>query len=196
MHAVNSAANLSQVNKYKILFDIFIFIFNQNDTDMTIINHSFLYGGTDEPISSFIPIVRRLQQANQSKTVDNLFETVKQIEQILNYYRQDLKQESNKQIDCNRQLITRLVDFIRPIYSSNEEQMKNLDNLYEDISILHDKRFLEQKEKNDQLHNKIRHLKKSIISTPIEDDDRDSLMTNIYRMSMRIFRRKIIIFIH
>jgi len=68
--------------------------------------------------------------------------------------------------------------------------MKNLDNLYEDISILHDKRFLEQKEKNDQLYNKIRHLKKSIISTPIEDDDRDSLMTNLYRMSTRIISKK------
>jgi hypothetical protein len=177
-----------------------------------MINHSLLYDGNDEPISSCIPIVRRLQQANQLKSVDNptnsdnkhdstyvnrdLLDTIKQIEQILNYYRQDLKQESNSQLDCNRKLITRLVDFIRPIYSSNEKQMKELDILYEDISILHDKRFLEQKEKNDQLHNKIRHLKKSIISTPIEDDDRDSLMTNIYRISTRIFRRKVIIFIH
>jgi len=164
-------------------------VLSQDDTDVTMINPSLLYDGNDEPISSCIPIVRRLQHANQTKSInsddkhDAHLETVKQIEQILNYYRQDLKQESNTQLDCNRQLITRLVDLIRPTYSSNANQMKNLDLLYEDISSLHDKRFIEQKEKNDQLQNKIRHLRNSIITTPIEVDDRESLMTNIYRMN-------------
>jgi hypothetical protein len=167
-----------------------------------MINHSLLYDGNDEPISSCIPIVRR-QQANQSKPINNnppnsddrqdyiyvnqeLLGTVKQIEQILNYYRQDLKQESNTQLDCNQQLITRLIDFIRPVYSSNENQMKDLDLLYENISALHEKRFDEEKEKLNQLNNQIRHLKKSIITTPIEDNNRESLMTNLYRMSKRI----------
>jgi len=178
MHVFNSGPTLSQ-----------------DDTDVTMINHSLLYDGNDEPISSCIPIVRRLQHANQTKSTNSddkhdynyvnhyHVEIIKQIELILNYYRQDLKQESNTQLDCNRQLITRLVDFIRPAYSSNANQMKDLDVLYEDISSLLDKRFIEQKEKNDQLQNKIRHLRNSIITTPIEDDDRDSLMTNLYRMN-------------
>jgi hypothetical protein len=68
--------------------------------------------------------------------------------------------------------------------------MKDLDILYNELSILNNERFLEQKEKTEQLNNQIRHLKKSIITTPIEDDDRDSLMTNLYRMSKKISRYK------
>jgi hypothetical protein len=64
--------------------------------------------------------------------------------------------------------------------------MKNLDILYKEIFDLQDIRFIEQKEKNDQLSIQIRYLKKSIITTPIKDDDRDSLMTNVYQMSKRI----------
>jgi len=68
--------------------------------------------------------------------------------------------------------------------------MKDLDILYNELSILNNERFLEQKDKTEQLNNQIRHLKKSIITTPIEDDDRDSLMTNLYRMSKKISREK------
>ncbi len=171
---------------------------NQDDTDMTMINHSFIYGGNDESINSCIPIVRR-QQANQSKSINNpsnsddrndyIEVNIRQIEQILNFYRQDLKQESKTQLDCNRQLITRLIDFLRPAYSSDENQMKNLDILYKEIFDLQDIRFIEQKEKNDQLSIQIRYLKKSIITTPIKDDDRDSLMTNVYQMSKRISKK-------
>jgi len=67
--------------------------------------------------------------------------------------------------------------------------MKDLDILSEEISALHDKRFLEQKEKNDQLHNKIRHLQKSFVSTPIEDDNTNSFMTNLYRISKILFEK-------
>jgi hypothetical protein len=67
--------------------------------------------------------------------------------------------------------------------------MKNLDILYKEIFDLQDIRFIEQKEKNDQLSIQIRYLKKSIITTPIKDDDRDSLMTNVYQMSKRISKK-------
>lgn len=108
----------------------------------------------------------------------------------MNFYRQDLKQESNSQFDCNQRLIRRLIDLVRPFYSSNEKQLQNLDILRDDISVLHEKRVLEQKEKSDQLQNKLRHLKKSIITAPIEDDDRGSLITNLYRMSKNLITLK------
>ncbi|CAF1183570.1 unnamed protein product [Adineta steineri] len=182
---------------------------NEDDADLTMINHSFLYGQNDEPMSTCLPVLRRLQQTNQSpsdtqaaiskpinnrsntnfkndhKFADsNLIESAEQIEQILEYYRKELKQESNTQLDCDRQLITRLTDFIRPIYSSNQKKMKDLDILFDDISILHDKRFFDEKEQNEQLHTKIRHLKKSMVSPTNDDDDsRNSLMTNLYRIN-------------
>jgi hypothetical protein len=171
-----------------------------------MINHSFIYGGNDESItsSSCIPIIRR-QQAKPVSSPPNSDEyiyvnqdplgLIRQIEQILNFYRQDLKQESKTQLDCNRQLITRLIDFLRPAYSSYENQMKDLDILYKEIFDLQEIRFTEQKEKNDQLSIQIRYLKKSIITNPIEDDDRESLMTNIHRMSKRKKKTRIIIFL-
>jgi hypothetical protein len=73
--------------------------------------------------------------------------------------------------------------------------MKDLDILYKEIFDLQEIRFTEQKEKNDQLSIQIRYLKKSIITNPIEDDDRESLMTNIHRMSKRKKKTRIIIFL-
>ena len=170
---------------------------NQDDPDMTMINHSFIYGGTDESINSCIPIIRR-QQAKTGTSPPNIEETnqdpllgpMRQIEQILKFYRQDLKQESNTQLDCNQQLITRLIDFLRPAYSSNEDQMKDLDTLYAELLNLQETRFAEQKAKNDQISIQLRYLKKSIIANPIEEEDRNSMMTNVYRMSRRFSLRE------
>lgn len=160
---------------------------------MTIINHSFLYNQNDEPIGSCLPVLRRHLQPpvpNKDQISSNYvyvdhdrIEIAKQVEQIVDYYRKELKQEPYNQYECNQQLITRLIDFIRPIYSSNEQKIKDLDVLLEDVSHQHEKRFVEQKEKNDQLQSQIRHLKKSLVSTSAEDNTQTSLMNDLYRIS-------------
>ncbi|CAF4478347.1 unnamed protein product, partial [Rotaria magnacalcarata] len=71
------------------------------------------------------------------KSMDNhdyTFLEQEMIEQILYYYQQELKQESNTQLDCTRKLVIRLVDFIRPYYASNQRKMKDLDELFSAIS--------------------------------------------------------------
>ena len=188
---------------------------------MTIINHSFLYDPNDNQVNAYIPIIRRIQQANHSPKnnqnttliqhennrnnsddqhdyilVDHdLQETAKQIEQILHYYRQDLKYESNTYFDCNQQLLNRLIDFIRPAYSSNEKKMNDLNTLLQEIGVLHEKRHVEQKERYEQLLTEVCHLKKLIITTSNEDDSRNNTMTKLYRMSEIIFFVELIIFI-
>jgi hypothetical protein len=188
-----------------------------------MINHSFLFAHNDDEVNTFIPVVRRAQQANQSSNntrttailsqpkngqvknttsdskQDFIFvdhdrqEVAKQIEEILNYYQRDLRQETNTQLDCDRHLITRLVDFIRPVYSSNKKKINDLDTLIEEIGALHDKRCVDQQEKNEQLHNEIRHFKKLIITTPNDDDNRCVTMTKVYRMS-KIILNEIILY--
>ncbi|CAF0865750.1 unnamed protein product [Adineta ricciae] len=165
----------------------------QDDTDVTIINHSFLYNQNDEPIGSCLPVLRRhLQPTAPSKEqissnyvyVDHdRIEIAKQLEQIVDYYRKELKQEPYNQFECNQQLITRLIDLIRPIYSSNKQKIKDLDVLLEDVSHQHEKRSAEQKERNDQQQNQIRHLKKSLVSTSAEDNIQTSLMNDLYRIN-------------
>lgn len=86
-------------------------------------------------------------------------------------------------MDCSRQLITRLIDFIRPIYSTDPTKIRSLDGLSTDIAALLDKRSVDEKDKHEQLQAKIRHLRKSITTAPLEDDSRHSLMANLYRMS-------------
>jgi len=165
-----------------------------------MIDQSFLYGNNDGPTSN--TVVRRLQKANQStsskctKNRTNFddrndyvyiehdrLEAAKQIEQILNFYRQDLKQDSNTQLDCNQQLITRLIDFLRPVFSTDETKMKDLDTLYEEISDSQDIRFIDQKEKMEQLNNEIIHLKKLIITSPNEGNRNNNPMTKVYQIS-------------
>jgi predicted glycosyltransferase len=170
-----------------------------------MINHSFLYDHNDEPTTTDMPVSRRSQQTNRTTSdgkqdyvlIDqDPLGTAKQIERILNYYRQELKQESTTQLNCNQKLVTRLIDFIRPAYSSHKQKMNDLDTLYEDISTLHDEKCLDQKEKTEQLHNEIAHLKKLIISVANEDDTGRNTMTKIYRIGEIISRRIIIIIIN
>jgi len=163
---------------------------NQNDT---IIDESLLYGRNDESRSNSAG--RRTNQARLTKSNDThgcnyvehaRLEAAKQIEQILNFYRKELKQESNTQLECNQQLITRLVDFIRPAYSSQRKKMEDLDELYEDIFNLQYIRFIEQKEKMEQLSNEILHLKKWIIKSAHEDDDSDRTAERVYRIDSMV----------
>ncbi|CAF3083481.1 unnamed protein product [Rotaria sp. Silwood2] len=163
-----------------------------------MINPSFSNDHNDAPISARIPVVIHSQQVNESSkrtqpiTSNLVFDqnnqtnssgkgdqifvehysdgSTNQLEQILSYYRQDLKQRMNTQFDCDRKLITRLVDLIRPVYSLNQKNMKDLDILFNEILDLHDKRFIEQKEKNEQVQKENSHLKNLIVTSANEDN--------------------------
>ncbi|CAF4873585.1 unnamed protein product [Rotaria sp. Silwood1] len=176
-----------------------------------MINPSFSHNRNDAPIDSRTPIVKHSQQANESskntqprmlKPVYNQNNQTKsnskrdrifvehysdgstnQLEQILSYYRQDLKQESNTQLDCDRNLITRLVDFIRPEYSLNKNKMKDLDILFNEILNLNEKRFIKQKEKkNEQVQKEIANLKKLIVTSA----NKDHITKNISQINSMI----------
>jgi predicted RNase H-like nuclease (RuvC/YqgF family) len=116
---------------------------------------------------------------------DDQLEATKQIEQILEYYRKELQQESNTQLDCNRRLITRLFDFIRPVYSSYRKKKEDLDALFEDISDLQDIRYIQQKEKTEQLQNEILHLKMTSVN---EGHSSNDTITKVFRIGEIIFK--------
>ncbi|CAF0982800.1 unnamed protein product [Rotaria sordida] len=143
---------------------------NQNDDNATIVNSLFSSDYNYTSINAGIPIRTTNYNRDNFFVKNDLKEIIQQLEQILNYYRQELKQESNAQFNCNRNLITRLIDFIRPVYSLNPKKLKDLDILFNDISDLHDKRFNEQKEKNEQFQKEISHLKKLMITSDNEDN--------------------------
>jgi hypothetical protein len=105
----------------------------------------------------------------------------KKLLQVLNHYRNDLKQESNSQLDCSRQLVTRLIDLVRPAFSSNAKEMAGVETLNEEIASLHDKRHVEQNEKLEQLHTEICHLKRMLLAAT---DERLSLVANANNYSM------------
>lgn len=85
-------------------------------------------------------------------------EHAKQLEEILHSYIRDLKQESNCQLDCDKRLVTRIMDLIRPAYSNDTEKSKELDKIIENIGVLHDKRHIEQKEKIEHLRMEVNRL--------------------------------------
>jgi hypothetical protein len=134
----------------------------------------------DEDVdNTYVPIITRLLQANHSSenrqitnshsnnnqpvrpsgvgSNDYIFidhdplQNAKQLEQVLMFYIRDLKQESNNQLDCDKQLVTRIMDLIRPAYVDNQQKMIQLDKVVEEIGVLHDKRHIEQQEKLEQL---------------------------------------------
>ena len=162
-------------------------------------NPPYLNDHDNQPITTEMPVLRRPQRTTQSKPLNNRtdfndrqdyvyvdqdsVETAKQLEKILKFYQQELKQDSNTQTYCDQQLLRRLIDFIRPTYSSNRDKLNDLDVLYEEISTLHDVRLIDQKEKNEQLQTEIAHLKKLIITSANEDDCRNNTTTQIYRIS-------------
>ncbi|CAF1182146.1 unnamed protein product [Rotaria sp. Silwood1] len=161
---------------------------HEDDSDITIINPSIVHEHNDE----YVPIITRLKQVNNSseirqatniETNNNILknenndgkqeyifidhnpnENAKQLEQILIHYIRDLKQETNTQNDCDQQLITRLMDIIRPVYTNDEKKLNELDNITKEIASLHDKRYIEQKEKIEQLHTEICQLNKMLLT--------------------------------
>ena len=167
---------------------------NNNDDDgLTMINQSMILDGSND--ASNDSVIRRLQQVHRGRTTNpssdyvyvehDRLESAQEIERILILYRQDLKQESNNQHTCNSKLITRLIDAIRPVYSSNDKQMRELHNLFEEISDLQDIRFIEQKEKLENLTNEITHLKKLILGTTkqAEENPNPNTMAKAYQIS-------------
>jgi hypothetical protein len=142
--------------------------------------------------NTYVPIITRLKQANNSsenrqipnsnndkyENVDgkhdyifvdhNPHEIAKQLEQILIFYIRDLKQETNTQINCDQQLIGRLMDLIRPAYPHDQKKMIDLDKIMQDVAALHDKRHIEQKEKIEQLRTEICQLNKMLFDAKNE----------------------------
>ncbi|CAF2054182.1 unnamed protein product [Rotaria magnacalcarata] len=161
--------------------------YNQRDSDITLISSSSFCNFDDTSIIASMPVRVVSQQVKpsseitqpivsdisfdgtkQMKSMDNhdyTFLEQEMIEQILYYYQQELKQESNTQLDCTRKLVIRLVDFIRPYYASNQRKMKDLDELFSAISNIHDRKCFQQKEKILELENEISRLENFIITS-------------------------------
>lgn len=105
-------------------------------------------------------------------------EVTENLLKILEHYRLDLEDKVKDQRDCDQNLIVRLTDYLRSIVASDATKLKDLENLYENISDLQDIRFIDQKEKIDQLNDEMIHLKKLII-TPVNENP----MSNVYQLS-------------
>jgi hypothetical protein len=81
----------------------------------------------------------------------DLLERAKELEQVLIFYIRDLKKKSNTQLECDKQLVTRIMDLIRPAYLNDQQKMIQLDKIVEEIGLLHDERHIEEKDKIEQL---------------------------------------------
>jgi len=145
--------------------------FHEDESDITIINPSI----TQEHNDGYVDNTQTTNNNNpQNQNIDDkngfIFvdhdpvKIAKQLEEVLTYYIRDLKQESTTQLDCDKQLVTRLMDLIRPAYVDNQQKMVELDKKMEDIGLLHDKRHIEQKEKIEQLRTEICRLNKILTS--------------------------------
>jgi len=56
------------------------------------------------------------------------------------------------------------MDLIRPAYLNDQEKMMELNNIMEEVGLLHDKRHIEQKEKIEQLRTEICRLNKMLFT--------------------------------
>ncbi|CAF0714876.1 unnamed protein product [Adineta steineri] len=168
---------------------------NQDDSDITIINPSIIHESNDDYVNNtYVPIVTRLRQANNSSEnrqttnsqsittnnnqIDNSNgqheyiivdhnpqESAKQLEQVLMFYLRDLKQEKKPKINCVQLLVTRLMDLIRPAYPNDQKKMIELDQIMSEIACLHDKQHIENEEKLEQLRTEISQLRKMLYTT-------------------------------
>ncbi|UJR31612.1 hypothetical protein I4U23_019095 [Adineta vaga] len=151
---------------------------HQDDSDITIINSSITDGDHHEyvdntQITNSQSIVTSSNN-NNNNAHDFIFvdhnpqENAKQLEQVLNHYIRDLKQENKSQLECSQQLIIRLMDIIRPAYPNDQKKMIELDQTMRQIASLHDKRHIENEEKIQQLRTDICQLNKMLCSTKDE----------------------------
>ncbi|CAF1473425.1 unnamed protein product [Adineta steineri] len=155
---------------------------NQDDGDTTLMSDSFFY---DHP-----NLIKRInnppyfnERNNPIFDDDDPLEEAHHIEQILSYYRKDLRQESYTQLDCTRKLIIRLFDFVRPAYTMKKKKMNDLNGLFEEISDLQDIRFTQQKDKHDQLCSEILHLKKLLITSASEGHNSRNTFSKVNRLN-------------
>lgn len=159
-----------------------------DDSDITIINPSMMGDEDHQPSHTYVPIIDRLKQATNSaenrnndanetttsrtppNRQDYIFvdhnpeENAQQLEQVLQYYIQDLKQENRTHLDCAQQLTIRLIDLIRPAYSKDQKKMIELDGVLREISALHDQRHVDQNEKLEQLRSENSQLQKLLFN--------------------------------
>lgn len=150
----------------------------EDDSDITIINPSIGHEPIDDnatrPQVTNIPTDTIPEQPNSSSKYDYIIvdhqpqENAKQLEEILKSYIRDLKHEANTQVYCDQQLIIRLMDMIRLAYPNDQKKMIELDEVMKEIASLHDKRFVENEEKIQQLHTEICQLNKRIVTTSME----------------------------
>ncbi|CAF3756994.1 unnamed protein product [Rotaria sp. Silwood1] len=161
-----------------------------------MINPSFSHNRNDAPIDSRTPIVKHSQQANESskntqprmlKPVYNQNNQTKSNSKrdriFVEHYSDGSTNQLEQILNCDRNLITRLVDFIRPEYSLNKNKMKDLDILFNEILNLNEKRFIKQKEKkNEQVQKEIANLKKLIVTSA----NKDHITKNISQINSMI----------
>jgi hypothetical protein len=65
--------------------------------------------------------------------------------------------------------------------------MEGLDNLFEEISDLQDIRFIEQKEKNEQLNKELLHFKKLMITSTNDGNRRRNTTASVHPIREIIF---------
>lgn len=109
------------------------------------------------------------------------------LRKILNSYAEDLENESNNQFDCSRQLITRLMDFIRPFFSSDKEKIAEIDKLRGKISNLHDRNHCKQNEKDQSLRNEIIKMENFVIQSTDENRISKNITFKIKTIIKRFF---------
>lgn len=143
----------------------------------------------------YVPIITRLRQANHSSETrqsrdtsssasarpvessddsrhDYIFvdhnprEHAEHLEKALQYYIRDMRQETSTQLECDQQLVIRLMDLIRPAYPTDQQKMIELDNVVKDIADLHNTRYIKMKEKNAELRAEVCRLQRMLVTTP------------------------------
>lgn len=119
----------------------------------------------------------------------------RQLEDVLRSYILDLKQESNCQLDCDKQLVIRIMDLIREVYSHDPGKSKDLDKTIEEIGVLHDKRHIEQKEKIENLRMEVNRLTRMLFANNDEqtvqlDSSQLNSMFSMVPRGCRKYRKK------
>ncbi|CAM4773685.1 unnamed protein product [Rotaria magnacalcarata] len=141
----------------------------EDDSDITIINPSIINEHIDEQATSSQAQQSIVKHTNSEVKQDYIFvdnnpqEHAKQLEQALKFYIQDLTQDTNTQWQCDKQLIVRLMDLVRPVYSHDQMKLIELEEMQKQIGSLHDKRYIEQQEKFEQLRAEISRLNKMLL---------------------------------
>lgn len=137
------------------------------------------------------------ERTNQFLDDVDVSDAVREIEQVLDNYRKELRQESYTQLDCSRKLITRLFDFIRPTYTTHKKKMTDLNALYTEISELQDLRFHQLKDKHEQLTSEIFHLRKKLLMTSANESySSKNTSRKVFRIRKTTCDRKPLDFIH